>query len=116
MKKIRVYHFNSYLYGGASIAAQRLFNSLEVYEDLDTRLYSKQHADDSRYFRFQGLVYPPFLRRVMNKVPLLADEKCKVSKQFPKFLEGRPEGLEMFDEPYRNQTVVPEPLPDIIHL
>jgi glycosyltransferase involved in cell wall biosynthesis len=116
MRKLRVYHFNSYLYGGAAIAAQRLFNSLEVYDDLDTRFYSKQSTDSSRYFRYQDLAYPSFLRRAMNKVSLLSTRESQILKMFPKLLQGRPEGLEKFDAPFQYQTVIPDPLPDIIHL
>jgi len=116
MKKISIYHFNTNLQGGAAIAAQRLFNSLEMYEDLNTRFYNNDHSGNKGYFHFYDIVYPSFYEQAVNKTFFSGDTKHKILKEFSKYLEGRPGGLEPFDAPFKYKTVIPKPLPDIIHL
>jgi len=116
MQKIKVDHYNTYLRGGAAIAARRIFNSLQKFDDLELRHLSLNISDEKNYFTYKNFKERSKIQRQLNKIPLLESKQHNILREFPKYMLDRPEGLEIFSLLFREKKTLPqEPLPQILH-
>jgi glycosyltransferase involved in cell wall biosynthesis len=96
----KIYHFNTYLKGGASIAAQRLFDSL-----IDNGIQSKFFSTNSTYKQgYERLTFPSEINlvdRVKRKF-----YARKYYTRLKKYLSGRPVEYELFSSPELLQNTI----------
>jgi glycosyltransferase involved in cell wall biosynthesis len=113
MHRIRIDHYNTYLRGGAGKASCRIFESLLQYTDLELRHFSLEKTSKPNYYLLEHSKFSTFISKKFG----IKTIESEIVEEFPKYLNNRPKGLEIFSLNLSDIKTTPaKPYPDIVHL
>lgn len=117
-----IHHYNSYLRGGAAIAARRLHDSLSQY-GVSSRFYYRfrdnAEVDPSYREMTPPSPGPSLAGRIAHKLRKEFGPHRKLTRELDYFLRNRPEGFELFSQARLASPTPPDlskEKPDVVHL